>query len=59
MDERPAFADKAYIKDGPEAATDKSCKKRKEAHIEPRKKNDTIDGSWRRATVLLHQSGPA
>jgi hypothetical protein len=30
MDERPAFADEAYTKDGLEAATDNSFKKRKE-----------------------------
>lgn len=32
MDERPLFADKAYTKDGPEAATDNSFKKERRTY---------------------------
>jgi hypothetical protein len=49
-DERPTFADKAYTKEGPEAATDKSCKKRKEGYIELRKRTK----SW---TALAKSKG--
>ena len=43
-DERPAFPDKAYIKDGPEPTTDKTCKTKKGGNIALGEKDETMEG---------------